>query len=129
MSRATYRYAGKFSHRHDQRRELPYLSIELDAEQFVTLDWSLGGFRLNRALTHRELDDEVKLVFSGVRGETLYAGEVTVRIARIDRELGETGLKCVHYHNGAFDALESLMTGRKLKLQQLDAEGDHISGA
>jgi hypothetical protein len=111
MPKVSYHSAGKVSRRHDRRCVDPRLTVTINGENFVTLDWSLGGMRIEGVPSGVHDGDELRLAFTGVRNGKRYNGEADVSVIRVETYRRHTSLHLLGLSDETFAALETLMTG------------------
>ena len=111
MRRVSYYSAGQNWHRRDQRYRHLTLQVTVGHEHFRSLDWSMGGIRIDGIPEGVGIGDEVALSFAGTRRGQQWSATVPAVVVRIDWNRRYTAFHYPKLPSAAFDALEALITG------------------
>ena len=102
--------------RKDNRIEVP-IAVSFGGERYQTLDWSLGGFRVEGYKGKLLPDHEFKLDGVGFDVENVYTLSIDCKVIR-SRE-GQLAASFIELTPQAYDALEALMMRRKKYFDKL----------
>lgn len=102
--------------RKDNRIEVP-IAVSFDGERYQTLDWSLGGFRVQGYKGDLLPGQEFKLAGVGFDVENIYSLSVDCKVVRSHE--GQLAASFVGLTTEAYDALEALMMRRKKYFEKL----------
>jgi hypothetical protein len=114
MRRISFKSGGILNHRKDRRLSLLQLTLEADDVEYDSLDWSLGGIRIDGVLPKRNIDSSLMIKVSGERKGQKLSIEVMATIVRLDTDDNETALRFVDLTAEDLDVLEALITGRRI---------------
>jgi hypothetical protein len=103
-------------HRKDNRIEVP-IAISFGGERYPTLDWSLGGFRVQGYKGKLLPGHEFKLDGVGFDVENVYSLSVDCKVVRSHD--GQLAASFVELTPQVYDALEALMMRRKKYFDKL----------
>ncbi len=102
--------------RKDNRIEIP-IAVSFDGERFQTLDWSLGGFRVQGYKGKLLPEQEFKLAGIGFDVENIYSLSIDCKVVR-SRD-GQLAASFIELSPQAYDALEALMMRRKRYFEKM----------
>lgn len=102
--------------RKDNRIAIP-IAVSFGGERYLTLDWSLGGFRVQGYKGKLLPDQEFKLDGVGFDVENVYALSIDCNVVRCHE--GQLAASFVGLSPAAYDALEALMMRRKKYFEKL----------
>lgn len=102
--------------RKDNRLEAP-IAVSFGGERYQTLDWSLGGFRIQGYEGDLLAGHEFKLDGVGFDVENVYSLSVDCKVVRSQE--GQLAASFVGLSTEAYDALEALMMRRKRYFEKL----------
>jgi hypothetical protein len=114
MRRISFKSGGTYDNRRDRRLSLLQLAVEVDEQEYDSLDWGLGGIRIAGVLPDRAVESGLMIKVSGVRKEQMLSFEAWATIVRIDEESVETALRFEDLSAEDLDILEALITGRRI---------------
>ena len=118
MSRTSVVGKSKPYERKDRRIEVPTVNIAIHGETFQTLDWGLGGFRINNFKGAMKKDEEFILDGIGPADEDeVLVMRIPCRAVRRNRY--ELSCAFMALSSEAYDLLEALMLRRKKYLEKL----------
>lgn len=100
--------------RRDKRRTSPQLNIRLQGGDYLTENWSLGGFLIDGYEGPLKPGDECNVEISAeVRGKAVTV-HATIEVMRINRDAGELAAHFVRFPPGQFELLEKISTRGRL---------------
>lgn len=114
MRRISFKSGGTYNHRRNRRLSLLQLTVEVDEQEYDSLDWGLGGIRIAGVLPDRVVESGLMIKVLGVRKEQMLGFEAWATIVRIDGESVETALRFEDLSAEDLDILEALVTGRRI---------------
>jgi hypothetical protein len=114
MRKISFKSAGIYNHRKDRRLSLLQLTVEADGLEYDSLDWGLGGVRIDGVLPKRSIESSLMIKISGERKGQQLSIEVMATIVRLDSGDNETALRFVDLTAEGLDVLEALITGRRI---------------
>lgn len=98
--------------RRDRRVDTYPLLIELDGKAFPTIDWSLGGFRIEGYDGRRRRGEEITVRIVVRAGESRRTHVARAEIVRRGIETGQLAANFILLDNDTLETLEGWMTGR-----------------
>jgi len=104
--------------RKNRRVEVPTVNIAFRGKTYQTLDWGLGGFRINNFKDTMKKDEEFILDGIGPADETEVLA-VRIPCRAIRRNKYELSCAFVALSSEAYDIIEALMLRRKKFLEKL----------
>jgi len=104
--------------RKNRRVEVPTVNIAFHGKTYQTLDWGLGGFRINNFKDAMKKDEEFVLDGIGPADETEVLA-VRIPCRAIRRNKYELSCTFVALSSDAYDIIEALMLRRKKFLDKL----------
>jgi hypothetical protein len=91
---------------HQRHFDKAQLTLRIQKKTYKTLDWSVGGFRINMADTRPQRGDILEgEIIKGIRG--IKDKMVAARVARVN-DNGDVGLQITEISHEAFGALSEL---------------------
>jgi len=102
--------------RKDNRIAVP-IAVSFDGNRLMTLDWSLGGFRVQGYKGKLLAEQEFELDGIGFNVEEVYALIIRCRVVRSFE--GQVAAAFVELSPQAYDALEALMMRRKKYFEKM----------
>ena len=118
MSRRSVIGKSKPYERKNRRVEVPTVNIAFRGKTYQTLDWGLGGFRINNFKDTMKKDEEFILDGIGPADETEVLA-VRIPCRAIRRNKYELSCAFVALSSEAYDIIEALMLRRKKFLEKL----------
>ncbi len=118
MRKISFKSGGIRNHRKDRRLSLLQLTLEADGVEYDSLDWGLGGIRIDGLLPQRSIENSLLIKVSGERKGQHLSIEVMATIVRLDLEYNETALRFDDLTAEDLDILEALITGRRITDRQ-----------
>ena len=100
--------------RKDRRLSLLTLTVEADGVEYNSLDWGMGGVRIDGVLPNLGLYSSLMIKVSGERRGRQLSFEVMATVVRIDTETEESGLRFDDLTAEDLDVLEAMITGRRI---------------
>ena len=105
--------------RKDHRIEIPII-VAFGDQQYQTLDWGMGGFRIGDYEGELKPEDELIVDGLGMVDGDLFAVRIDCLVAR---RLGQQlGVGFVGLSSDAYDLLEALMMRRRKYLEKLKSK-------
>lgn len=96
--------------RRDKRRTSPRLHIRLQDAEYMTENWSLGGFLIDGYAGPLKPGQECSVeISSEVRGKAVTV-QADIEVMRIDRDAGELAAHFIRFPPGQFELLEKIST-------------------
>ena len=121
MSRRSVIGTSKPYERKDKRVEIPAINIGFRGGVYHTLDWGLGGFRIEGFKAPMKKDEEFMVDGIGAADEEdLIAVRIPTRAVR--RNKYELGCQFIALGSEAYDIMEALMLRRKKFLDRLKSK-------
>jgi hypothetical protein len=102
--------------RKDNRIEVP-VAVSFGGDRYQTLDWSLGGFRVQGYKGDLLPGHEFKLDGVGFSVEEIYSVVIDCKVVRLFE--GQLAVSFVELTPKAYDTLEALMMRRKKYFEKL----------
>ncbi|MFQ5764148.1 MAG: hypothetical protein ACE5GT_04405 [Rhodospirillales bacterium] len=103
--------------RKDNRVEVPVISVSFDGDVYQTLDWGLGGFRVDDYKGSLLPGAEFIVDGIGPGDEEVFAIRIDCQAIRVAD--GQLAASFVELSGQAYDILEALMMRRKKFLEKL----------
>lgn len=103
--------------RKDNRVEVPVISISIDGDVYQTLDWGLGGFRVDGYKGSLLPGAEFTVDGIGPGDEEVIAVRIDCQVIRIAD--GQLAASFLELSSQAYDVLEALMMRRRKFLEKL----------
>ncbi len=96
--------------RRDKRRTSPRLHIRLQGGEYLTENWSLGGFLIDGYDGPLKPGQECSIeIVSEIRGKPVTV-KADIEVMRINREAGELAAHFIRFPPGQFELLERIST-------------------
>ena len=114
MRKMSFKSGGIFNHRRDRRLSMLPLTLVADDLEYNSLDWGLGGIRIEGVIPNRSMNECLMIKVSGERkGQQLIFGAMAT-IVRLDKVENETALRFEELETEDLDILEALIMGRRI---------------
>ncbi len=105
-------------HRRNQRVAVPAINLKFRGQRYQTVDWGLGGFKINTYDGKLKKDEEFVVDGIGPADEDeLMSVHIVCRAVRRNNE--EFSGAFTELHANAYEILEALMLRRKKVLEKL----------
>ncbi len=111
--------------RKDNRIEDPAIYFLIEGDLLITLDWGLGGFRVENYQGTIKGGDEFLIEGIGPNPGLIFVVRVDCEAIRVRN--GEMAASFVELTSDAYDILEALMMRRQKPLEKLKARLETIS--
>ncbi len=109
--------------RKNRRVAVPAINLSIRGAQYQTLDWGLGGFRIDQFEAPMKKDEEFRVEGIGpADSEQLLAVQIPCRAVR--RNKYELACAIIALGSDAYDIIEALMLRRRKVLEKLQNQAN-----